>query len=416
LEEDDGGVTRLDAGWVLFSGLTGTSVDLGTELRELASNVSGVAIQDWCVAGTDLTGVVEDHDLGEETFGILAGVVLGVRADITSLDILDGQVLDVETNVVTRGGFINLFVVHFDGLDFSGGTDGSESDDHTGLDDTSLNTTNGYCSDTADLVDVLEGKTEGLVSGSLGWGDFIKSVEEALTLVPRHLVRLLDHVITVPAGDGDELNLGGVVADLLEVGSEFTNDFVVSLLLPVDGGIVHLVAADNHLGDTHSLGEESVFTGLTVSGETGFETTSFRGNHEDGSISLGGTSDHVLDEISVTGGINDGVDSLGRLELPEGNINGDTTFTFGLELIQNPSVLEGTLTHFVSFLLELLDGTSINTTALVDQVTSGGGLAGIDVTDNDQVKSVFFFLFLSDFFLCDINIKFLSFMSQNVEI
>ena len=107
---------------------------------------------------------------------------------------------------------------------------------------------------------------------------------------------------------------------------------------------------------------------------------------------MGGTSDHVLDEISVTGGINDGVDSLGRLELPEGNIDGDTTFTFGLELIQNPSVLEGTLTHLVSLLLELLDGTSINTTALVDQVTSGGGLAGIDVTDNDQVKSVLFFL------------------------
>ena len=33
-------------------------------------------------------------------------------------------------------------------------------------------------------------------------------------------------------------------------------------------------------------------------------------------------------------------------------------------------------------LLELLDGTLIDTTTLVDQVSSSGGLAGIDVTDN----------------------------------
>ena len=36
-------------------------------------------------------------------------------------------------------------------------------------------------------------------------------------------------------------------------------------------------------------------------------------------------------------------------------------------------------------LLELLDGTSVNTTALVDQVTGGGGLAGVDVSDDDDV-------------------------------
>lgn len=36
-------------------------------------------------------------------------------------------------------------------------------------------------------------------------------------------------------------------------------------------------------------------------------------------------------------------------------------------------------------LLELLDGTLVNTTALVDQVTGSGRLAGIDVADNDDV-------------------------------
>ena len=46
------------------------------------------------------------------------------------------------------------------------------------------------------------------------------------------------------------------------------------------------------------------------------------------------------------------------------------------------TVFEGALTQLSGFLLEFLDGTLVDTTALVDQVTSGGGLAGIDVTDN----------------------------------
>jgi hypothetical protein len=66
---------------------------------------------------------------------------------------------------------------------------------------------------------------------------------------------------------------------------------------------------------------------------------------------------------------NDGNLILRGLELPESDIDGDTTLTLGLELVKNPSVLEGTLTEFGGFLLELLNGTLVNTTALVDQVT-----------------------------------------------
>ena len=52
-----------------------------------------------------------------------------------------------------------------------------------------------------------------------------------------------------------------------------------------------------------------------------------------------------------------------------------------------PTVLEGTLSEFSGLLLELLDGTLVNTTALVDQVASGGRLAGIDVTDDWKPKT-----------------------------
>jgi hypothetical protein len=42
---------------------------------------------------------------------------------------------------------------------------------------------------------------------------------------------------------------------------------------------------------------------------------------------------------------------LRGFELPESNIDGDTTLTLGLELVKNPRVLEGTLAEFGGFLL-----------------------------------------------------------------
>ena len=34
---------------------------------------------------------------------------------------------------------------------------------------------------------------------------------------------------------------------------------------------------------------------------------------------------------------------LGSLELPESNVNGDSTLTLGLQLVHHPRILEGTL-------------------------------------------------------------------------
>ena len=93
---------------------------------------------------------------------------------------------------------------------------------------------------------------------------------------------------------------------------------------------VHLVNTNDQLLDTKGEGQEGVFTGLTVLGDTGFEFTDTSGNNEDSAISLGGTSNHVLDEITVTWSVNDGDIVLVGFELPESNIDGDTTFAFSL--------------------------------------------------------------------------------------
>ena len=64
---------------------------------------------------------------------------------------------------------------------------------------------------------------------------------------------------------------------------------------------------------------------------------------------LRSSSDHVLDEITMSRSINDGNIVLWGLELPEGDIDGDTTLTLGLQLVHNPGILEGSLTGLKHF-------------------------------------------------------------------
>ena len=58
---------------------------------------------------------------------------------------------------------------------------------------------------------------------------------------------------------------------------------------------------------------------------------------------LRSSSDHVLDEVPVSRGINDGDIVLGGLELPESNIDGDSSLTLSLQFVKNPGILEGSL-------------------------------------------------------------------------
>ena len=46
------------------------------------------------------------------------------------------------------------------------------------------------------------------------------------------------------------------------------------------------------------------------------------------------------------------------------------------------TILEGAFAELSGFLLELFDGTFVNTTTLVDQVPSSSGFSGIDVSDD----------------------------------
>ena len=310
---DDGSVTRLDELGVGLGRLSGTAVNLLLDLGELAGNVGSVAVENRGVSSTDLTGVVQDDDLGRERSGTHGRVVLAVTGDVATTDLLNGDVLDVEANVVTGETLLELLVVHLDGLDFSGDVRGSEGNDHTGNEFTSLDTADRHRANTADLVNVLEGKTEGLVGGALGGLGGVDGFEEGLagelavlaltlpSLVPRAVGGGVQHVVAVEARDGDESDLLGVVADLLDEGRRLLDDLVVTVLGPLGG--VHLVDGDDELPDTEGEGEQSVLTSLAILGDTSLELTSTGGDNENSAVGLGSTSDRVLDEVTMTGGV-----------------------------------------------------------------------------------------------------------------
>jgi hypothetical protein len=181
------------------------------------------------------------------------------------------------------------------------------------LDNTSLDTTDGHRANTTNLVDILKRKTEGLVGRTGRRVNGIDSLEKGLarglsslglllpTLVPWAVGGVIDHVVTVESRDGDEGNSLGVVSDLLDEVGSLLDDFLETGLGPFGG--IHLVDSDDELLDTKGVGEESVLTGLAILGDTSLELTSTGSDNKNSAISLGGTSNHVLNKIAVTRGI-----------------------------------------------------------------------------------------------------------------
>merc|ERR1719325_19573 len=393
----DGSVSGLDELGRILSGLAGTPVNLLKDLGELASNVGGVAVEHWGVAVGHLARVVQHDDLGGEVGDASGRLVLGVGGYVASLDVLDRHVLDVEANVVAGDSLGQRLVVHLDGLDLSGEVDGGEGDDHARLDHSSLHTTDGHCANASNFVDILKGQPEGLVGGPAGGNDRVEGLKEGHAvglaflplnvpaLVPGHVGRGLDHVVAVPPGDGHEGNCSWVVANLLDEAGHLLLDLLEPGLGVGRLGGVHLVDGDDQLLDTEGVGEESVLPGLPILGDTSLELSSSGGDDEHSAVSLAGAGDHVLDEVTMAGGVDDGHVVLRGLEFPESNVDGDTTLALGLQLVHHPGILEGTLARLLGLLLELLDGPLVNSTALVDQVTSGGGLARVHVADDHNV-------------------------------
>ena len=164
-------------------------------------------------------------------------------------------------------------------------------DSHSGLD-----TTDGHRANTANLVDILEGKTERLVGGTGRRVDGIDGLKEGLasglaslglllpTLVPWAVGGVVDHVVAVESRDGNEGNSLGVVSDFLDEVGCLLDNFLEASLGPLGG--VHLVDSDDELLDTKRVGKESVLTGLAILGDTSLELTRATSNDQNSAVGL----------------------------------------------------------------------------------------------------------------------------------
>jgi len=85
-----------------------------SDFLEFDGNVGSVTIQNGSVSVLNGTGVVKNDNLGQEGFSFSGGVSLGIRGDVSSFNFFNGNVFNVESDVVSWNGFSELFVVHFD--------------------------------------------------------------------------------------------------------------------------------------------------------------------------------------------------------------------------------------------------------------------------------------------------------------
>jgi len=88
-EFGDASITGFDEFGIILDRLSTPTIDFLDELGKLAGNVGGVAIKDGSVAGTNLTRMVEYNDLSIEGSGLFSGVIFGVRAHISTTNILN---------------------------------------------------------------------------------------------------------------------------------------------------------------------------------------------------------------------------------------------------------------------------------------------------------------------------------------
>jgi hypothetical protein len=390
---------------VVNLGSTGLLGLLPQDLGHLARNLGGAAKDNGSVTGLEDTRVLLNGDKCTEGLDGLEFTLLLNVDDVTRVDLLVlGNTLDGKTNRVTGSGRIEGLSVLFDGEDLlSLEARGDDTDDITGLEGSLFDGTADDLTNTLNVVDVGNGKTNRKVRESLrGDDEVVQALNKGETsdlflggsvgfpsLVPWAFIGLGNQVVSVESRVRNEGDLLGLETDELKHLNELLLDFVETFFGPV--ARVHLVDTNDELVNTEEVKKTGMLTSLSFLnthlgvglGDGSLKTTLLGGDEQQTDISGGGTGDHVLDVILVTGGIDNGVVVLLSEKLLGVALNGDTTLTFLLACIKVVSETEGGLSLLFSEVLKLLHLTLRDTSALEDQVTASGRLSGIDVTANN---------------------------------
>mmetsp|Transcript_2309 Transcript_2309/g.4050 ORF Transcript_2309/g.4050 Transcript_2309/m.4050 type:complete len:241 (-) Transcript_2309:24-746(-) len=208
---------------------------------------------------------------------------------------------------------------------------------------------------------------------------------------PRHLIRLLDEVVTDKTRNGEDWYRSSNKV-LLPTDTDkhilcFVSTLIVTFLRVFSHIAIHLVHTDDQLLDSQQVEKTSVLTGLSLNNSSlvvtlcnGSGKVSISGNHQETNICLRSSGNHVLDEITMPWSIDDGVMVTIRVELLGSTCDGDTTSAFFLGLVHVESESKGSLTESISFSLELFKFTIGDSSQLENQTSSGSGLTSIDVS------------------------------------
>jgi hypothetical protein len=122
---------------------------------------------------------------------------------------------------------------------------------------------------------------------SLRLGKGMKGLNDGGSFVPSHLFRLGDQVVSFPCRYRHKRNRFRVIAKLLQVGGNFTFDFLVPSFCEVNVVEVHFVDADDHLPDSKCIGKMGMGSDLSVFGHSVFELSQSTGDDEDAGVCLG---------------------------------------------------------------------------------------------------------------------------------
>ncbi len=114
--------------------------------------------------------------------------------------------------------------------------------------------------------------------------------------------------------------------------------------------------------------------------------TLWSANYEDCCVRLARPSNHVLDEVPVAGGVDDGEVVLVGLEPTVGHVYGEAALPLFLEVIHDPGELKGGLALLLGLLLELLNDVGLDVPRVQKQPPDEGGLTVIHMANEDHVQ------------------------------
>jgi len=107
-------------------------------------------------------------------------------------------------------------------------------------------------------------------------------------------------------------------------------------------------------------------------------------DNETSIVSLSDSLDHVWHIVLMAWSIQDSEGLLWSLKAGSSNIDSLSLLLLLLVVVHDVSEPPGVTTLLLGLLLELLDGSLVNESHLVDDLSADGGLTSIDVTDEDQ--------------------------------